>query len=53
MSDYFENIDEIQEDLIDHLIEENKKIEVQSRTKINKAIQEIIDDLRKRWLYEN
>ncbi len=48
MSDYFENIDEIQEDLIDHLIEENKKIEVQSRTKINKAIQEIIDDLRKR-----
>ena len=48
MSDYFENTDEIQKDLIDHLIEENKKIEVQSRAKINKAIQEIINDLKKR-----
>ncbi len=48
MSDYYENTDEIQEELIDHLIEENKKIEAQSRAKINSSIQEIINDLRKR-----
>tara|TARA_B100000925_G_C21678666_1_gene333082 strand:- start:374 stop:538 length:165 start_codon:yes stop_codon:yes gene_type:complete len=47
LSEYFKNSEEIKEELIDYLIDENKRLEVRSRAKINKSIQAIIDKLEK------
>tara|TARA_B100001559_G_C16196857_1_gene482613 strand:- start:480 stop:626 length:147 start_codon:yes stop_codon:yes gene_type:complete len=47
LSNYFKNSDDIEKELIDALIEQNKRLEAQSRASINKLIQKILDDLSK------